>query len=57
MKRLVVGILLAGALLMLCASIALGAGVTPFTGSWTSTDVDGSFQRMQIGGGDTPHIR
>ncbi len=57
MRRLVVGILLAVALFMLCASIALGAGVTPFTGSWTSTDVDGSFQRMQIGGGDTPHIR
>jgi hypothetical protein len=57
MRRLVVGILLGGALLALCASIALGAGVTPFTGSWTSIDVDGSFQRIQISGSDTPHIR
>ncbi|MGD2178248.1 MAG: hypothetical protein PVG71_10545 [Anaerolineae bacterium] len=47
---------MAGALVALCAPVALGAGGPgrgrlPFTGSWTSIDVDGSFQRLQIGGG------
>ena len=62
MRRLVVGILVVSALVALCAPVALGAGGprggrSPFIGSWTSIDVDGSFQRLQIsGGGGTVHF-
>jgi hypothetical protein len=50
MKRLVAGILVVGTLVALGAGGPLG-GWSPFIGSWTSIDVDGSFQRLQIGGG------
>jgi hypothetical protein len=59
MKRTVVGFLVVGAVLALGVPVAVGApesdqGWIPFVGSWASIDVkDGSFQRLEISGGDT----
>jgi hypothetical protein len=56
MKRFIIGGLVVG--LMAALSIGLAsdnsrAAKDPFVGAWWSTDVDGSYQRVSIGGGGT----
>ncbi len=42
---------------MLSVPLAVTAAPpSPFTGSWTSVDVDGSNQRLTIGGGPAPRV-
>ncbi len=42
------------------AAVAVPAGAappSPFTGAWTSIDIDGSSQRLTIGGGPAPRVQ
>jgi len=46
--RLLLRMLLAAVLVSLAAAAAVAAGSDPFSGTWTSTDLDGSNQRITI---------
>jgi hypothetical protein len=52
MKRGSILLALAAVLLLATAPAVQGAPPNPFTGAWTSTDVDGSTQYATISGGD-----
>ncbi len=54
MRLVLAAALLAGMLAIPAATAA--APPSPFTGSWTSVDVDGSNQRLSIGGGPSPRV-
>jgi hypothetical protein len=61
MKMLNRLVLVAGALLLVSAELVVPARAmpSPFIGAWSSTDVDGSYQTLTIGGGSAGsyHVR
>jgi hypothetical protein len=59
MKKSLLPSLLAAMLLIALAVSPVGAKPDPFIGVWTSTDIDGSSQTLNIGGGGggTRHVR